>query len=161
VKAGLFRQDLYYRLATLTIEVPPLRRRGADVDLLARHFVAQFNARFGVRRTIAPATLDVLRQHDWPGNVRELLHTIESAMVVCDGSEIEPRHLPTSLVRRAPAAALSQPGTLRDVERAHIAAALQSAAGHRAEAARMLGISERNLYRKIRAHKLDAASTAL
>jgi len=161
VKAGLFRQDLYYRLATLTIEVPPLRRRGADVDLLARHFVAQFNARFGVRRTIAPATLDVLRQHDWPGNVRELLHTIESAMVVCDGSEIEPRHLPASLVRRAPAAALSQPGTLRDVERAHIAAALQSAAGHRAEAARMLGISERNLYRKIRAHKLDAASTAL
>jgi len=155
VRQGLFREDLFYRLSTVTMRVPPLRERGADVELLAERFVALFNQKFGVRRCLGPETLAVLRGHDWPGNVRELLHAIESAMVVSDGPEILPAHL--SAISRAPArgATSSEIPTLRQTERHQIALALEASAGRRAHAARMLGISERNLYRKIRAHGLD------
>jgi DNA-binding NtrC family response regulator len=156
VRQGLFREDLFYRLSTLTMQVPALRQRGADVDLLAERFVALFNQRFGVQRRLGPDALAVLRGHDWPGNVRELLHAIEAAMVVSDGLEILPAHL--SALSRTPAggAVNAEVPTLRQTERQQIARALEVSAGHRAHAARMLGISERNLYRKIRAHGLDA-----
>ena len=156
VQQGLFRQDLYYRLSTVTVTVPPLRDRTDDVERLAAHFTALFNQRFGTARRISPAALAALRAHAWPGNVRELMHTIESAMIVCDGPEIQPHHLPAALThdRIAGAPTASQIPTLRETERTQIRAALESTAGHRAQAARLLGISERNLYRKIRAHRL-------
>jgi DNA-binding NtrC family response regulator len=155
VRQGLFREDLFYRLSTLTMQVPPLRERGADVDHLADHFVALFNQRFGVRRSLGQDARALLRRHGWPGNVRELLHTIEAAMVVCDGPEILPAHLPG--IGRAPAATAAGADqlTLRQAEREQIARALAATDGRRAQAARVLGISERNLYRKIRAHGLD------
>ena len=152
VRQGLFREDLYYRLSTITITLPPLRSRGADVDLLARHFVETLNARFGVRRRLGDETLARLRTHDWPGNVRELLHVIERAIVVCEGDEIRPEHLPASL-GRLPAPAAADTGelpSLADLERAHIERVLRSVEGHRGNAARILGISERNLYRKLK-----------
>ena len=156
VRQGLFREDLFYRLSTLTMQVPPLRERAGDVDVLAAHFVHLYNQRFGVRRRITPEALALLRGHLWPGNVRELLHAIEAAMIVCDGPEILPAHL-SSAVRlpagdAGPAASLS---TLEEMERAHIARALAASGGRRAQAARVLGISERTLYRKIRVHGLD------
>jgi len=155
VRQGLFREDLFYRLSTLAMIMPPLRERGADVDLLADHFVTLFNQRFGVRRSLGPDARALLRRHGWPGNVRELFHTIEAAMVVCDGPEILPAHL--SAIARPPTAqaAGADVPTLRQAEREQIARALDATAGRRAQAARMLGISERNLYRKIRAHGLD------
>ena len=157
VRQGLFREDLFYRLSTLTIRVPPLRERGADIDLLADHFVALFNQRFGVKRCLGHEARLLLRRHPWPGNVRELLHAIEAAIVVCDGPEILRTHLttivPTGLSALEGTAAVP---TLRQTEREQIARALAATAGRRAAAARMLGISERNLYRKIRAHKIDA-----
>jgi DNA-binding NtrC family response regulator len=155
MRQGLFREDLFYRLSTLTVRVPPLRERGADIDLLADHFVALFNQRFGVRRTLGDAARQRLRRHDWPGNVRELLHAIEAAMVVCDGAEILPAHL-TALSRSPQVMEPAPVPTLRQIERDQIARALAATSGRRAAAARMLGISERNLYRKIRAHHLDA-----
>ena len=97
VRQGLFREDLYYRLGTITVELPPLRERGADVDLLAAHFVTLLNERHGTARRIGPEALKILRRHDWPGNVRELLHAIEASMVICDGPEIRPEHLPAPL----------------------------------------------------------------
>jgi DNA-binding NtrC family response regulator len=139
------------------MRVPPLRERGTDISLLADHFVALFNQRFGVKRCLGHAARLALRRHSWPGNVRELLHAIEAAMIVCDGSEILPAHLTTiaSTVPAAPPGAAAVP-TLRQTEREQIARALLATAGRRAAAARMLGISERNLYRKIRAHNIDA-----
>ena len=156
VRQGLFREDLYYRLSTITIEVPPLRERRGDVALLARHFTALLNERFGLRKRMAEETLEVLERHVWPGNVRELLHAVEAAIVVCDGPEVLPEHLPASARRVLP------PGggpdgtlaTLEELERAHIERALRSMQGHRGRAAAALGISERNLYRKLREYGL-------
>ena len=158
VRQGLFREDLYYRLRTLTISVPPLRDRPEDVDLLADHFVARFNQRFAVARRLGGEARDLLRRHTWPGNVRELLHAIEAAIVVCDGTEIGAEHFP-ALSARGAAASAAAPPTLRQAEREHIAQALRASEGRRAQAARLLGISERNLYRKIRAHGLDREGT--
>jgi DNA-binding NtrC family response regulator len=152
VAQGLFREDLYYRLATVTLRLPPLRERPGDIDLLARHFVALFNERFGIRKTLAPKTIEHLRRQAWPGNVRELMHAIEAAMVVCDGDEILPSHLTSSARREiAPVGALD---TLEAVERAHIERVLQAMEHRRAETAKTLGISERNLYRKLREYGL-------
>ena len=154
---GLFRQDLFYRLSTLTIQVPALRERPEDIALLAEHFVGLFNERFGRTRRLSAAALAVLGRHSWPGNVRELLHTIESAMILADGPEILPSHLPPALSNGASSGSTGPAliPTLRDAERAQIRSALATTGGHRAHAARLLGISERNLYRKIRAHGLE------
>ena len=159
VRQRLFREDLYYRLSTITVELPPLRQRDGDVDLLAEHFVARLNERYSFSRRLGSEAMAFLRRHDWPGNVRELLHVVESAAAVCEGSEILPRHLPAAL--RTPAAP-SPSGqdaeplpTLQQVERAHIERALHATGGHRGNAARMLGISERSLYRKIEEYRLS------
>jgi DNA-binding NtrC family response regulator len=161
VAQGLFREDLYYRLGTVLVALPPLRERGADLGMLAHHFARLLSERFGVNRHVSDDALAVLRRHDWPGNVRELLHVIEAAIVVSDGPEIRPEHLPAQLLRPAqaagPAARPGAPGvlpTLEELERTHIETALRAAEGHRARAAKVLGISERNLYRKLRSYGL-------
>ncbi|MBS1856729.1 MAG: sigma-54-dependent Fis family transcriptional regulator [Acidobacteria bacterium] len=150
VRKQQFREDLYYRMSTIRLEVPPLRTRGPDIELLARHFVSVLNERFGSARTISPAALEALRQHPWPGNVRELLHAMEAAMVVCEGEEILPAHLslPVRAAAGAPTESAALP-TLDELERAHIRRVLEATGGHRGNAARILGISERNLYRKL------------
>jgi len=157
VRQGLFREDLYYRLSTIAIEIPPLRKRVPDIDLLADYFVERLNERFGFRKRLSATASDVLRRHDWPGNVRELLHAIESAMIVCEGAQIQPEHLPNSIraavAPRTPAGDGPLP-TLDALERAHIESALRATDGHRGGAAKMLGISERNLYRKLRQYGL-------
>jgi DNA-binding NtrC family response regulator len=158
VRQGLFREDLFYRLSTITIELPPLRERRTDIDLLADHFVSLLNGRYGSHKTIRPETLETLRRHDWPGNVRELVHAVESAMVVCEGPEILPEHLPSSLRVASSIPPTRANGgrmpTLQEMERAHIERAIRESGGHRGNAARALGISERNLYRKLRDYGL-------
>jgi DNA-binding NtrC family response regulator len=153
VRQGLFREDLYYRLSTISVRLPALRERQADIALLSRHFVDLFSARFGVRRHLSDEALAVLEAHAWPGNVRELLHAVEAAMVVCEGPVIRPEHLPAAVrTDRAPASAPvpDRTLTLDEVERAHIEAVLHAHSGHRSLAAKALGISERNLYRKLK-----------
>jgi DNA-binding NtrC family response regulator len=160
VNKGLFREDLFYRLSTISVEIPPLRKRGADVELLARHFVSMLNERYGSRKILGEAALEALRRHSWPGNVRELLHAVEAAAIVCEGGEILAEHLPPSVNSgRQPATAEIQTlngslPTLVDLERMHIRQVLQASNGHRGNAARILGISERNLYRKLKEHRL-------
>jgi DNA-binding NtrC family response regulator len=164
VRQGLFREDLFYRLSTIAVVLPPLRERREDIALLARYLVGRLNERFGFQKRIAETTLRVLRDHDWPGNVRELSHAIEAAMVVCDGPDILPEHLPGPLREARPkpgrdslaAGAEAALPTLQDLERSHIEAALKATGGHRGETARLLGISERNLYRKLKEHGLVA-----
>jgi DNA-binding NtrC family response regulator len=159
VRQGLFREDLYYRLRTIAIELPPLRQRAGDVELLARHFAARLNERYGFAKRIGADAMDLLQKHDWPGNVRELQHVIEAAVVVCEGAEILPGNLPAAL-RVASPAPPPEPGagerlpTLEELERTHIERALRATNGHRSNAAKILGISERNLYRKLREHRL-------
>lgn len=171
IRKGLFREDLYYRLSTIHVPLPALRQRRADIGLLARHFVDLFSRRYGVRRELSGEALALLEAHAWPGNVRELLHVVEAATVVSDGTVIRPDHLPAA-VRSEPGAAgesatldpprpIRTPGgertlTLEEVERAHIEAVLRVHNGHRGLAAQALGISERNLYRKLRAWEPQA-----
>jgi DNA-binding NtrC family response regulator len=162
IAQGLFREDLYYRLQTISVPLPPLRERRGDIDLLARHFVGVFNERFGFHKRIGPKTLERLRQHDWPGNVRELLHVIEAATIVCDGEEIQPEHLGAAL-RSAPGSTAHATAagngallTLDAIERAHIERVIRATGEHRANAAKVLGISERNLYRKLREYGMLA-----
>jgi two-component system NtrC family response regulator/two-component system response regulator AtoC len=159
VRQGLFREDLFYRLSTLTLRVPPLRERRDDVELLVRHFVDLVSRRFGVTRRMDLGALAAFQRHQWPGNVRELVHAVEAAMIVCDGPELQAPHVARVLNGRVAATAPDEHGvsTLRECERAQIARALEATEGKRAQAARLLGISERNLYRKIRAHRLDGA----
>jgi len=160
VRKGLFREDLFYRLSTITVEVPPLRARGADVELLAQHFVRVLNERFGWNKQISEEASDLLRRYTWPGNVRELLHVVEAALVLCEGSSVQPEHLPAALRdSKQPAPAKSSTAdtllpTLEEAERTHIRSAMEATKGHRGNAAKILGISERNLYRKLRDHGL-------
>jgi DNA-binding NtrC family response regulator len=149
VRQGQFREDLFYRLRTVALHLPPLRERAGDVDLLARHFVAQLNERRGCRRELTEAALEALRRHAWPGNVRELKHAIEAALVVCDGVEVRPEHLPTSLRGAPEATPVGSLQTLEALERDHVRRVLDAVKGHRGQAAKILGISERNLYRKL------------
>ncbi len=132
--------------------------------MLADHFVARLNERFGSAKRLSAEARRLLERHDWPGNVRELLHAIEGAMVVCEGLEIRPEHLPAA-VRAAEGSAVDPQRvadtgghaslqTLESLERTHIELALRTTAGHRSQTAKLLGISERNLYRKLREYEL-------
>jgi DNA-binding NtrC family response regulator len=160
VRQGLFREDLFYRLSTIKVELPPLRARGGDVELLAQHFAAVLNERFGSNKQIGEAAMELLRRHNWPGNVRELLHVVEAALVLCEGAEVLPENLPDSLQNAKPilpvvaAAHATRLPTLQEAELTHIRMAIEASKGHRGNAARILGISERNLYRKLREYGL-------
>ena len=159
IRQGLFREDFFYRLSTILVVLPPLRERRSDIALLSGHFVAQFNERYGVHKRLGAEAAEILARHEWPGNVRELLHSIEAALVVCEGSEIRPEHLPAALRsvaghHRGGDAAAGRFPSMQEVECAHIERALRETAGHRESTAQLLGISERSLYRKIREYGL-------
>jgi two-component system, NtrC family, response regulator HydG len=159
VREGRFREDLYYRLNVIAVPIPPLRDRRDDIPLLAEHFLQRYAARNNRQLSgFSRAAAEALARHDWPGNVRELLHAIEAAMVVCEGDEILPEHLSPGIRGngRAPTPGNGGVPTLRALERAHIERVLRETQGHRSHAAKLLGISERNLYRKIRAHRLES-----
>ncbi len=162
VKAGQFRQDLYYRLKVLTIELPPLRERGEDVVLLANYFLERFTHKYSLSgRRFSEASLDALRAYRWPGNVRELAHVVERAVLVCDDEEIAPSTLGLE-ISRLPfrtgddgllEVALPQQGIdLRKIERRLIEQALALTGGNVAEAARKLGIGREALRYRIQKH---------
>ena len=154
VAQGHFRDDLYYRLNTIHLDVPALRDRPDDIACLAAAFVARFNRRFGQQKHLSPETIEVLVQYSWPGNVRQLINVIEQVMVMADGDTITPADLP-AMLRTAAGSAPSRalPGStivpLKDVERQYIEFVIKQFKGHRANAARALGIGERSLYRKL------------
>jgi DNA-binding NtrC family response regulator len=160
VGKGLFREDLFYRMSTITVEIPALRKRGGDIELLARHFVDVLNERYGTSKRLSAGALEAIGRHGWPGNVRELLHAVEAAAVVCEGPEILAGHLPLAVRGSAapvPATPVVDGGrlpTLVELEVMHIRRALETCRGHRGNAARVLGISERNLYRKLKEYRL-------
>ncbi len=153
--AGDFREDLYYRINVVRVDLPPLRERREDIALLADHFVERFNHQQGRRVAgIAPRTLQLLLAHTWPGNVRELENSIEHAFVLCGDGPIQPQHLPRELVSDgAPTLALGDDlrGSRGAAETAAIHAALERNHGNRLAAARELGVHKSTLFRRMRA----------
>ncbi len=146
-----FREDLFYRLNVVQINVPPLRERREDVRRLARQFLKTYAAKHGRNVVeIAPATLSVLEAYEFPGNVRELANVIERAVIVAESERLEPADLPEvvrAAVKTGQRGARRQ--TLAELEADYIDETLSAAGGNKSEAARLLGISRKNLYEKL------------
>ncbi|HEY6907874.1 MAG: sigma-54-dependent transcriptional regulator [Deltaproteobacteria bacterium] len=150
VKAGKFREDLYYRLNVVAVTLPPLRRRKGDLPALASHFIEKYARLYGKDvRGLAPGTLNALLAHDWPGNVRELENAIERAVVLAQNREITADDLPPSLRGARPdrreAGSLIPGATLYEIEREAILRTLELVGGSTSRAADMLGISARKI----------------
>ena len=159
VRQGKFREDLYYRLHVFPIYVPPLRKRKADVVLLADHFLQKYAQENGkdVRR-LSSAAIDMLMSYHWPGNVRELENCVERAVLVAEGSVVHPHHLPPTL-QTAEAGGEAAGGSLKAMvgayERDLILDALKTSRGNVASAARALDTTPRILGYKIKAYAIQ------
>jgi two-component system response regulator HydG len=157
VRAGTFREDLLFRLAVVTIDLPALREREGDIPLLIEHFMAELSAQHGRSvRGITPEARTALVRYPWPGNVRELRNVIENMVLLARGDVLELDDVPESVREGAAAARRGGGGyqlagrSLAELERDLIAANLELAGGNREKAAAILGIGERTLYRKIK-----------
>jgi DNA-binding NtrC family response regulator len=158
VAKGRFREDLYYRLNVVALEMPPLRERKSDIPALGKFFLDRYtkeNAR--TLEGFAPETMELLMAYDWPGNVRELENAVERSVVLASGPLIEPRHLPPNVRPRVtPSGMPIIPGaTLRDLERYAILETLKATGGSTSKAAEVLGISVRTI--QYRLHQYNEA----
>jgi DNA-binding NtrC family response regulator len=168
IKAGLFREDLFYRVNVIEIQLPTLRERAVDLPLLLRHFIQRFTPPGAPVPRISPAAWATLLQYDFPGNVRELSHAVQHAMVLSGGQEIDVSHLPPSIVDTKITAPLLAAGdstvirplhlALREFEYQYLQHALKAAEGKRNRTAAMLGISRKTLWEKLRNAGLEAPS---
>jgi DNA-binding NtrC family response regulator len=169
IEADQFREDLFFRLNTVEIHLPPLRERKADIAALAGHMLARYGTRRGATGTsLTPEAIATLTEHDWPGNIRELANAIERATILAGGGPIRPDHLPTqtpirraggSLTTPSPASSSAVSGphftvpegtpTLRDIEMKYIQVILEKHNGNKPAASKELGISLKTLYNKI------------
>ncbi|NQT50893.1 sigma-54-dependent Fis family transcriptional regulator, partial [bacterium] len=160
IEQQLFRQDLYYRIRVIEIELPPLRERLDDIDELCAHFLGEVAREMGRQAPeAAPETLAVLKTYPWPGNVRELRNVLERAMVLGMGPRLLPRHLPRE-VRRGYRVAdvMGDDLSLADMERRHVAEVLSLTGWNKSRAAELLRVSRPRLDRKIRDYGLTAPS---
>ena len=162
MEEGLFRDDLYYRINVFPIFMPPLRERGEDIPQLANHFLALFSQEYDRDvKCISTPALDLLLQYNWPGNVRELRNIMERAVLVCDETVIRAYHLPQVLQKED---ASSRPTllpsmgfteTINQLEQEMIVEALKKTKGNIHEAARLLKITYRILYYKMKKYTID------
>jgi DNA-binding NtrC family response regulator len=153
IREGSFREDLYFRLSVVPLQVPSLRQRRDDIPGLAEHFIRHSTVAPKRQARLSAEAMEVLRRYHWPGNVRELENVIERALILCDDQVIRPEHLPLGVRMApnfAPEAETGDWPTLEALELRYIRRVLDHCKGHRQNAARMLGISERNLYRKLK-----------
>ncbi len=157
IERGHFREDLFFRLATLTIEVPPLRERREDIAALVEHFTHQLNVRFGQSKSFTAPAMAALQRHRWPGNVRELIHAVQQSIVLAERDTIEVEDLPATVTLGADSG--GQALSLREVQRRHVLSVMESVGGNRALAARTLQISERHLYRLLRKYAAPSETT--
>ena len=151
VRRRAFREDLFYRLNVVHIHVSPLRERRDDVVALAEKFLAVYAAKHGrAASDFSPGALTALRDYDYPGNVRELANIVERAVIVSDGKVVAEDAFPeTVLSARNARSRRSRPMTLAELEAEHVHETLAFADGNKSEAARLLGISRKNLYEKL------------
>ena len=163
VKAGSFREDLFFRLRVVPINLPPLRERAEDIPLLAQAFLKEFAAENNKNvTTLSSEVQELLLRYRWPGNVRELRTAIEHAVVLCRGDRITPRDLPPAVrneVAAIPAKAVLPRGdlTVKEAEKELITRALKETGGSRTLAAKKLGMSRRTLHRKLHEYHLEEA----
>ena len=164
IAAGTFRSDLYHRLKVVTIRLPTLRQRSQDIPILIDYFIKQFAGQHGKQiKGMSPAARRKLLGFDWPGNVRQLRNVVESMVVVDYDGLLDLDDLPEELsgppehARRAGHRLVDRAGGQaadREIERLFVAETLRLTGGNREEAAHMLGIGERTLYRKIKEYGL-------
>ncbi|MGB8507989.1 MAG: sigma 54-interacting transcriptional regulator, partial [Pyrinomonadaceae bacterium] len=168
VRDGRFRADLFYRLNVISLHVPPLRERNADIPALVEHFIALNRERF--KRPALDLSTDArqrLQAYAWPGNIRELRNSLERAAALANSDTIEAEQVLPSIVNRGPETVASSASsglktgaathTLEELERRHIMRVLEEAGGNRERAAVILGISARTLYRKLREYETNTA----
>ena len=166
VQEGKFREDLYYRLHVVKIELPPLRERTEDIPLLAAHFAEKYARPGEAPKQFSPQAMDVLLQYSWPGNIRELENAVERACVTSSNNLIVPDNLPPDLLEVRPSKSRSEvdlqrplPELIRDVtadiEKQFIAKALDQTHGHVGRCAKLCGLSRRTLSAKIAAYGID------
>ena len=160
VKAGTFREDLYYRLNVVTLHVPPLRDRCEDIPLLAEHFVAKYAAKN--RREVAgitPQCMDLLRHYPWPGNVRELENAMERGVILMRGDYLDETSLPLTVQRwgegGGSGSPVAIPSSLEEAEKQVIAKTLAETEGNKSEAARRLNITRKTLLSKLHKYGLQ------
>jgi DNA-binding NtrC family response regulator len=160
VAEGNFREDLFYRINTLMIQIPPLRDRKEDIPVLAHYFLRKHATLDAPELT--DEAIEALLEYSWPGNVRELRNVMERLAILNAGQQIQPDDLPRDLTSTTPAEGggemgprIGQSVSLEDLERAHIEAVLDKESWHQGRAADTLGISPKTLYRKIRAFELE------
>jgi DNA-binding NtrC family response regulator len=156
VKAGRFREDLFYRLNVISIRVPPLRERKDDLSKLIQHFLERYSIKHGrnVQR-VSPEARAILQTYDYPGNTRELANIVERAVIVAEGKRLEADDLPPGLTAAISAQQRKEkPQSLAQLEAAYIAETLAATGGNKTECARILGISRKNLYEKLARYEL-------
>jgi two-component system response regulator FlrC len=154
VAQGRFREDLYYRINVFDIRLPPLRERGRDILLLARHVLTEMVHATDRPMQLTPGADESLLAYHWPGNVRELRNVLERAAIVCEGPSIDTEHLSLGARDDAPSLGSTDLGVL---EQQAIAQAMREVAGNKARAAQKLGISRTQLYGRLRKYGLESA----
>lgn len=149
VRSSSFREDLYYRLNVLAIDMPPLRERREDIPLLVRYFIRKYADEFNKRHTTASnKALEVLQRHDWPGNIRELENVVQRALLMCE-EEIQLEHLPAYLKVQAPRANDTAIKSLQQMEKEYVQQVLALCGGNKTKAAEALGIDRKTLRQKL------------
>jgi DNA-binding NtrC family response regulator len=160
IKAGRFREDLYFRLNVFQVPLPPLRDRRDDVPILVQYFVEKFKGDSAKRLSgVHPDAMEMLKNHDWPGNIRELRNAVERAVILCDGELILREHLPPDMVGKGPerhSFRLPYGLSLDAVEREYILGSLQRNGNNKARTAESLGVSEKTLYNKLNRYAAEA-----
>ena len=158
IERGEFREELYYRLKVVTIEVPPLRTRVDDIPILLNHFLTHYCKEHGCTVDhFTDSAMEVLCQYAWPGNVRELRNLVESLVVTTRGNEIGLKQLPSSMAPRqqAPQLQFSMGKSLEEIERDYILKTLSTLNGNKTKAAQILGIGKKTLYRRLETYRKE------
>lgn len=161
VAKGEFREDLYYRINVVSLNIPPLRKRLDDLELLVDYFIKRFNKQFGQNvKKVDPEVINIFYNHDWPGNIRELENVVERAFNVLDGDKIKKKHLPLylqkiSLHKNKRVGSGGLPELVEEAEKEAILEALNAANGNKMKAAKLLGISRAGLYKKLKRYKIN------
>lgn len=157
VREQRFREDLYYRLNVIPVELPPLRKRKEDIPLLVDTFCRKFSDQMGSNVTFSPEAIEVLVNHSFPGNVRELLNIVERCIALSENGAVQPADLPVHIRKQRQEKTVLAPlqEITAEAEREHIKRILNLTKGNRSKAATILGVSRKTLWEKINLHQLD------